>query len=298
MKYRVGRVAQLRGWQPGEFRLMPRVRDHRLVLRGVDNYALPHGPYRLRVTISELRLKKPVLRLRIPENGEVVQTAEILPAKRRIELTREVSSFDDHIKRVLETVDSRLDGVQVVEWLEDPTRRPQRKACLLNILAKLRTAPKPSDPLISDVEHIFFADTARIYAAVTPHLLARLDSLAKAREKRFCLEGEPHAPIHLKLMERIRKFGVDWQEFKLRSFRQEGKPSLQTVVAFPPRGTQSPLHYAEFDIDLGNPLQDIVGFFVHLGEVLAPGKTDHMKLRKKLAKGPTKDFLYYRVVKA
>jgi hypothetical protein len=52
----------------------------------------------------------------------------------------------------------------------------------------------------------------------------------------------------------------------LTSFRAEGKPSMQVVVAVPPPDLAHT--YAEFDLDLGNPLQDVVGFFVHLGELL------------------------------
>jgi hypothetical protein len=36
----------------------------------------------------------------------------------------------------------------------------------------------------------------------------------------------------------------------------------------------------------------------HLGELLAPGKTDHLKLAATLAQGATADFMYYKVVKA
>jgi hypothetical protein len=47
---------------------------------------------------------------------------------------------------------------------------------------------------------------------------------------------------------------------------------------------------------LSNPLQDVVGFFVHMGELLDGKPTNHLDLRKKLAKTKAGDFLYYRVV--
>ena len=50
---------------------------------------------------------------------------------------------------------------------------------------------------------------------------------------------------------------------------------------------------ADLDIDLGNPLQDLEGFAIHMGELIGGGATDHFDLRKKLSKGATKNYLYY-----
>lgn len=77
------------------------------------------------------------------------------------------------------------------------------------------------------------------------------------------------------------------------SFRAEGKPSLQMVVAVPPVGL--PDTYAEFDLDLDNPRQDVVGFVVHMGEPLDGRPTKHLDMRKKLAGTKAGRFLYYRV---
>ena len=62
---------------------------------------------------------------------------------------------------------------------------------------------------------------------------------------------------------------------------------MQMVIAVPP--VNSPHTYAEFDIDLGNALQDVLGFVVHMGELLDGKPTNHLELRPKLAKtgGPT-----------
>jgi len=43
-------------------------------------------------------------------------------------------------------------------------------------------------------------------------------------------------------------------------------------------------------------LQDLVGFFVHMGELLDGKPTNHLDLRKDLARTKASDFLYYRVV--
>jgi hypothetical protein len=85
----------------------------------------------------------------------------------------------------------------------------------------------------------------------------------------------------------------DPHAYDLLSFRQEGAPSLQCVVATPrTAGAQS---LAEFDLDLGNVMQDLAGAVVHVGELLNPGKTDHLALADELRRGPTGDFSYYRV---
>jgi hypothetical protein len=50
----------------------------------------------------------------------------------------------------------------------------------------------------------------------------------------------------------------------------------------------------DLDLDLGNPKQDALGFFIHFGELLNPGKTDHLKLFEKLSsKKKIKPYLYY-----
>ena len=72
---------------------------------------------------------------------------------------------------------------------------------------------------------------------------------------------------------------------------------MQAVIAVPPGGDANRRHYADLDIDLGNPLQDVEGALIHFGELLTPGKTDHLKLAEKLATGATEDFMYYKVVK-
>ena len=80
----------------------------------------------------------------------------------------------------------------------------------------------------------------------------------------------------------------------LLSFRGEGKPSMQAVIAVPP--PDLPHTYAEFDLDLGNPLQDVLGFIVHVGELLDGKPTNHLDLRKTLAKTKAANFLCYTVV--
>ena len=53
--------------------------------------------------------------------------------------------------------------------------------------------------------------------------------------------------------------------------------------------------FADIDLDLGNPLQDIAGFVVHIGELLNGRPTNHLDLRKTLGAGKAKPYLYYTV---
>ena len=91
---------------------------------------------------------------------------------------------------------------------------------------------------------------------------------------------------------------ADAKTFALTSFRQGGRNCLQIVVATPTDGFPDPTLYTDIDIDLGNPLWDLEGLFVHVGELLDSGKTNHFALHGKLDKGDTKDFLYYDLVEA
>jgi hypothetical protein len=61
---------------------------------------------------------------------------------------------------------------------------------------------------------------------------------------------------------------------------------------------RTPGCYGDIDIDLGKPTRDLSGFFVHLGELIAEGQTDHLKMHKKLKGNPAlKPHLHYTVEK-
>ena len=69
---------------------------------------------------------------------------------------------------------------------------------------------------------------------------------------------------------------------KQRSFRANDRPYLQVTLS-EVRSTHR-RWVGDADIDLGNPLMDVVGFFTHLVELIVPGKTDHRALEPKIAK--------------
>jgi hypothetical protein len=165
---------------------------------------------------------------------------------------------------------------------------------LLNLLAKLRTVPTVADPLTRDVQSVVYADVDRIYTAAPQRFLERLTALSRGDNARFKLETGPLHPTHRKTIERA--LGNKAGAYTLRSFRESvGANSMQLVVAAPAPESEDRTHFAEMDIDLGNPFFDARGFVIHLGELFDPGKTNHLKLFDDFLTGPTSDFLYYRL---
>jgi hypothetical protein len=297
-RYRMNRVCIIEGWEADRFKLQLSTSQGELLITGVKHDTFPAGRYWFELQIADLKIKPSWFGIAVEEKGEAFREVRVEDDPRRVVLSLPLDEFDAELQRVLLDPGSRLDGMTAVEWLSDQSRRARRKACLLNILAKLRAAPASVGTLINHVARVFFADVDRIYAKVTPSFLAELDLLSKNDRKPFIDEGTPKSATHRKLLERIWATGLEpgIDGYRLRSFHQEGSPSLQAVVAYPPADDAQRNHYAEIDIDLGNPLQDVAGLLIHFGELLAPGKTDHLKLHAKLAKDKkVKPFLYYVV---
>ena len=292
-EYRVRRIRQLQGWDPGQFKLRISVEDGTLVLRGVDQFALPQGRYTVRVRLEEARTREQTRTVNIDENGHAVSVVDVETDDRDVAV--DLGTVDQDIKRVLDA--SSFDGEVAVAWLEGDSR-PTKKACLLNLLASLRVQPTRSAPLIEHVQRFYQMGTERGYARVDREFLPRLEELASDPSKPFYREGRPVDDMHKKLIESIPKdirqlFSPD----RLLSFRGEtrgGGPSLQAVVAEPPAGYD--FTFADIDLDLGNALQDVAGFVVHMGELVGGDPTNHLDLRKKLAKTSAADFLYYTLV--
>jgi hypothetical protein len=290
-RYRMRRIQQIKGWQPGEFRLRVSVEAGTLVLRGDDPFSLPEGRYELRVRLEEARTREPKRFVDVKQDGHAEFVVDVETDDRQVAV--DLADADSEIVRVLEA--SAIDDLVGLAWLEDPDRRPARKACLLNLLAMLRVTPTLRDALIAHVQSFYWASNDRAYARVDAELLARLQALADDDRRPFYAEGPPKARIHRNLVLAIpaaerEHFSAD----RLLSFRAEGSPSLQSVVAVPPAGVT--FAHAEFDLDLGNPLQDVVGIVVHLGELLDGKPTNHLDLWKKLPKGRARDHVHYRVL--
>jgi hypothetical protein len=133
---------------------------------------------------------------------------------------------------------------------------------------------------------------------VAPALYTRVFELSETHDK-FYPEGHPTAKIHEELFPAITAFdGAAAGLFArdgLWSFRAEGGPSLQMVIARP--SSSYPSEFADIDLDLGNPLQDVAGLIVHIGELLTGKPTNHLDLWSTLRKKSkaTSPYIYYEV---
>jgi hypothetical protein len=289
-RYRMRRICQIKGWDHGQFKLRVAAEGGVLVLRGVDADALPEGRYSLRVLVEEAEAHQS-RRVSVRHDGFGEHAVDLVLDDR--DVVCDDDPVDLEIARLLAT--SSFDGQGAVDWLNDAERRPTRKACFLNLLASLRVRPAVQDALIAEVEQFFWMSNDRGYARADRTLYDRLEALALDNDK-FYREGTPRSSVHQRLLDAIPEaekplFPADC----LVSFRGEGRPSLQTVIARPPVGL--PHTYAEFDLDLGNPLQDIEGFVVHMFELADDKPTNHLDMRKELAKTAAREFLYYEVTR-
>ena len=300
MRERARRLRSIKGWPRNEWKLTILCEDGRLVLAGVDPDGLPEGLYTLRVAIEDVKtVKRAGQRIEIPEGATARVDVDVKRDERRVVLTRPVSEFDDRIRTVLEAPASRLDTRPAPEWLTSARPRATRQACLLNILAKARVTPLKSANVAAEVRDVFFAATDRVFATVTPTLLTLLKNRSTGPRQQVFAEGEPRGRVHRKLLDRIEADGrAQPGAYVLQSFRARGKPSLQAVVAYPEGNPDIGPHFADLDLDLGNPLEDLSGLLIHMGELANSGRTDHLKLRGALVKGKTKPFVYYRITRS
>jgi hypothetical protein len=288
---RMNSIRRVQGWDPGQFKLDVAVEGGALVLRGVNKHALPEGLYKVSVEIEETKTSRKGTVADVPHDGHAVITIDVELDERDVSV--DLEGCDPGIRQVLER--SVIDDLAAAAWLEDGNRRPTRQACLLNLLASLRTRPTVREPLVELVHDVYYVGNDRIYAKVDRSLVDLLRNLADDPARPFYFEGSPRAAIHGRLLSGLpESLEVKARFTTLASFRGEGKPSMQAVVAIPP--PDLPHTYAEFDLDLGNPLQDVLGFFVHMGELLDGKPTNHLDMHKVLAKAKASEFLYYKVV--
>jgi hypothetical protein len=288
---RMNSIRRVQGWDPGQFKLNISVEDGALILRGANEHALPEGLYRLKLEIEEARTPGRFTIADVAHDRHAVVHIDVQLDERGVKV--DLDDCDADIRQLLDR--SKIEDVAASAWLEDASRRPTRQACLLNLLASLRTRPTPRTSLVQLVHDVYYVGNDRIYAKVDRSLVDLLRTLASDATKPFYAEGSPNAPIHGRLLSGLPEPPEVRTRFTaLESFRGEGKPSMQAVIAIPP--PDLPYTYAEFDLDLGNPLQDVLGFFVHMGELLDGKPTNHLDMRKVLAKAKASEFLYYTVV--
>jgi hypothetical protein len=262
----------------------PVVEDGRLRYSGIVDDGLPPGTYKLSARLSGVEFQDPEVEFEVKEHGQGLARVLEKPSKKTVTVGA-MDTFDDLTQAIVRHPDSALDGQSLQQWLADPSRRGARKACLLNILAKLRSVPnaQPEKCLAGAVESVFFGDIDRVYLRVRADFPDRVEANLPTHE------GEPKAGIHQRILHRIGA-PPGGGRYAMDSYREGGTNCLQVVAVSPSNGGP---HFAEVDIDLGNPFWDLQGLFIHLGELLDPGRTDHVKLRSALAKTTAKEFLYY-----
>lgn len=289
----VNQVRSDRSWSPWEFKLSFAMESGGLRVSGVDAYALPPAHYWCRVRIQDVKASAAKLDFQIEQGAtDEVVVVSVTPDDREVELHLD-DCHDVDVSQQL-TVSSALDGGSLEAWLTGD-HAAKEKACALNLLAALRVHPDTTTPFIERVQAIFRVRPDRVYASVDPELHDWLETLANDPAQPVYAEGAPHAPIHQQLLQSVPVLEDRTANYTLASYRAEGRPSLQAVIAIPPAG-YARRFYADFDLDLGNPLQDVVGFAIHMGELLNATQTDHLALWKDLSKQAAGKFLFYKVV--
>jgi hypothetical protein len=277
-------------WQYPEYHLKAEALGGSLIFSGVEADGLPSGNYELRIEVEDLPTPRTPINLTVSKGKNTTVVVPVTTDRRPL-LLRPLETIPQEIRDVLEA--STLDGQPALEWLANPTRRLNRKACLLNLLAKLRSIPfwePDATPLIKRVESVFFARTERIYVRVTPGFLEDVQSFVDA-DQHFYKEGRPTASVHQDLFAMLH---LETTHYTPISFREAGRRSMQAVVAQPDRS--GGVYYADLDIDLGNPLQDLEGIIIHLSELLSSDVTDHIALARQLAAdSDTKPYVCYTI---
>lgn len=280
-----------------------------LVYRCTSHARLPRGRYEWRLSVAGLHAgNRPHQHFDVPTDGdgEIKIEAPFFSDVRRVSLSKPPTEFDDLTRRLVFAEDSRIDRIRAADWLTQPNVAPQRKALVLNILAKLRCSPSPDASLIRHVEAILGAQEDRVYLRFTPDVVGEFGSFVSTDS--FREERTPLAPIHQRLpgwvLSRLDPQTASAMIFgRLLSFRQAvTSESLQVVLA--PTETNSPGGnarvtgpcYADLDVDIGGSLTDLVGFIKHVGELVGGSLTDHVKLFDDLKHDNVlRPFLYYTV---
>jgi hypothetical protein len=283
------------GWNPGVFNLDVSLDDGALLVRGVDPRSLPGGSYWFVVQVNSLIVKGGTQIVSVDDDRESTITLKVSEDSRRVVLQKPIDQWDEMIRGTVMRSGQTFDRLSIADWLESNQPRECRKACLINLLAKLRTLPDPGDPFLGHVQRIFLTDVERIYVEVDEDMLDQLRQLSADPMRPFYDEGPPASPDHMRLLK-----SASVPNHALQSFRQDGRNSMQVVIAYPPGETGPPRYFADVDIDLGNPLRDIEGFVIHMGELLTGQDTDHLTLHDALAKAkqPTAPYIYYDVARS
>ncbi|MDE0103144.1 MAG: hypothetical protein OXN89_12260 [Bryobacterales bacterium] len=292
----VANVARRHGWPVGgSMKLNVSISEGDLRIAGVAEDALPAGTYEIGLRVNGMRLKKASgRRISIRAGGTARLTlGEVLP-KYRFELNETYGRFDGQTKRILDA--SPLDGLPASDWLApEVLHRDRRKACLMNILAKLRVVPSIDKPLSEHVRRIIVVEDNRVYAEVDRDFFP-IVSDRKLNAGTFLGRDATVHETHRRL---LRRMNLSDRDYDLKSYRETlPTGSLQVIGAAPKQGrSASPeVRFVDIDIDEANPAYDTLRGAIHFGHLLGGHQTDHFKMRQTVSGLPANDFLYYRAV--
>lgn len=288
-KERVWRVRRRLDWPIPPFRFnLSRLGD-RLVVTGIDEKALPSGRYDIEFRLEGMRFKRSFFRsVRLKEDGDAEVVFEGRPSKFRFELNTDVASFGENSRRIIRA--SKIDGLRGEDWLQpDVVNRDARKACLLNLLAKLSITPSRADRLNRSVHKLLHVEADRAYAEVD-------ESFLRSVSDGFLPPDLAIDATHKRLL----RMTANPDDYELVSYREKkGNGALQVVVAKPKPMSAAPrgVLFADIDIDGSNPSYDLARFMTHCGHLIQGKTTDHFKMRRRIV-GQAGDFLYYDAVAA
>jgi hypothetical protein len=121
-----------------------------LAVQGKSKDGLPAGNYWFRLRIGDLRLPAERTSVKLKKGGVTAVELPVRVDPRQVEVSLGPTS-DAHLRRVVGHAQSQLDGLTAMNWLLNDRPRASRKACLLNVLAKLRAATAGDAHLLAEV---------------------------------------------------------------------------------------------------------------------------------------------------
>ena len=123
-RQRMRRIAQVKGWDPGQFKMNVGVEDGNVILRGVDQDALPEGFYSLKVLVEEATTSQATKNLTVDQDGHDSLVVTVTMDDRDIAV--DLTDCDHEIARVIDS--SAIDELPGVDWLQSD-HRAVRRAC-------------------------------------------------------------------------------------------------------------------------------------------------------------------------
>src|SRR6476646_10219594 len=85
-RIRMQHIAQIKGWDIGQFKLTASVEDGNIILRGVDANALPEGYYDLRVRVEEIRTTQATTSVDVAHDGHGTLRVDVKEDDREVEV--------------------------------------------------------------------------------------------------------------------------------------------------------------------------------------------------------------------